>query len=411
MADGRESPLLTEEQLERYSRHVRLSEVGVEGQRRLLDAKVVVVGAGGLGSPALLYLAAAGVGTLGVVDGDRVDLSNLQRQVIHFNHDLGRWKTQSARRTIEDTNPDVTVVEHRLVLTRENALEVLAPYNVVINGSDNFPTRYLVNDACVMLGKPLVDAAILRWEGMAAVYVPGKGCYRCVFPEPPPPGSVPSCAEAGILGAVAGHLGTLQAIEAIKLILGLPSELQDHLLIYDAITPEYRLVARKRDPACPVCGENPSITELIDYEEFCGVPGRSHGEPAPMPAPSLTGAPAAPGGAAGDGGRVAAPEEAPAIGPEEVERLLAEGAQLVDVREPHEYRQSRIPGSVLIPLGRLPTRLSEIDRSRPVVVVCAVGERSAQAVELLRALGHSRAYNLRGGIVAWANLRKPLESG
>src|SRR2546425_1214803 len=260
---ARPGPLLTKEQMERYSRQTILEEVGLQGQRKLLDSKVLVVGAGGLGSPVAIYLAAAGVGTLGIVDGDRVDLSNLHRQIMHFTHDIGRPKTQSARRTLEDLNPDVTVIPHQTVLTSENAFEIISDYDVVINGSDNFPTRYLVNDACVMLHKPLVDASILKWEGQATVFSPGHGCYRCLFPTPPPPGTVPSCAEGGIIGALAGYMGTLQAIEAIKILLDKGETLANRLLIYDALIGEVRTVRWNRNPDCPVCGDQPTITALI----------------------------------------------------------------------------------------------------------------------------------------------------
>src|SRR5205809_5815342 len=268
----RPGPLLTKDQMERYSRQTILEEVGLQGQRKLLDSKVLIVGAGGLGSPAAIYLAAAGIGTLGIVDGDRVDLSNLHRQVMHFTHDIGRPKTQSARRTLEDINPDITVVPHQTVLTSENALEILADYDVVVNGSDNFHTRYLVNDACVMLRKPLVDASILKWEGQATAFLPGRGCYRCLFPTPPPPGTVPSCAEAGILGAMCGVIGTIQAVETVKLILDLGDPLVNRLMLFDSLSMEFREVKIPRDPDCPLCGDNPTIHELIDYEAFCGAP-------------------------------------------------------------------------------------------------------------------------------------------
>ncbi len=245
---ARPGPLLTKEQMERYARQTILEEVGLQGQRKLLDSKVLIIGAGGLGSPVAIYLAAAGVGTLGIVDGDRVDLTNLHRQVMHFTHDIGRPKTQSARRTLEDLNPDLTVVPHQTVLTSENALEIIAEYDLVVNGSDNFPTRYLVNDACVMLNKPLVDASILKWEGQATVFLPVRGCYRCLFPTPPPPGTVPSCAEGGIVGALAGFMGTLQATEAIKILLGKGETLANRLVIYDALIGETRTLRWSRDP-------------------------------------------------------------------------------------------------------------------------------------------------------------------
>ncbi|MDR7544203.1 MAG: molybdopterin-synthase adenylyltransferase MoeB [Armatimonadota bacterium] len=380
------APLLSKDQLTRYSRQVILEEVGVGGQRRLLEGKVLVVGAGGLGSPSSLYLAAAGVGRLGIVDGDRVELSNLHRQILHFTHDIGRPKTQSARRTLEDVNPDVTVVPYQTTLTSENALEIIEPYDVVVNGSDNFPTRYLVNDACVMLGKPLVDASILKWEGQATTFVPGRGCYRCLFPTPPPPGSVPSCAEGGVIGAVAGFMGSLQAIEALKILLGAGQTLVNRLLIVDLLAGEVRALRWYRNPDCPVCGDHPTITALIDYEAFCGLPSRTH---APASAPSTV----------------------PEIDADEARRLVEGGAQLIDVREPWEWAISHIPGAVLIPMGDIPARTSEIDPNRPVVVHCAIGARSAKVVETLLRAGYTRVFNLAGGILEWANRQFPTESG
>lgn len=379
-------PLLNIDQLSRYSRQIILEELGVVGQRRLLDSKVLVVGAGGLGSPASLYLAAAGVGTLGIVDGDKVDLSNLHRQILHHTHDIGRPKTQSARRTLEDINPDVNVVPFQTTLTSENALEIIAQFDVVANGSDNFPTRYLINDACVMLGKPLVDASILKWEGQATVFLPGRGCYRCLFPTPPPPGTVPSCAEGGIIGAVAGYMGTLQAIETVKILLGVGETLANRLLLFDALEGGVRTLRWNRNPACPVCGDRPTITQLIDYEEFCGLPGRSH-------AP------------------VAVADTLPEVDADEARRLVDSGAQLIDVREPWEWAMSHIPGAVLIPMAEVAARTSEIDPNRPVVVHCAVGARSAKIVEVLRQAGYPRVYNLAGGIVDWTNRQFPTESG
>lgn len=380
------APLLGKEQLSRYSRQIILEEMGVAGQRRLLDSKVLVVGAGGLGSPASLYLAAAGVGTIGIVDGDKVDLSNLHRQIIHYTHDIGRPKTQSARRTLEDINPDVKIIPFQTTLTSENALEIIGQFDVVVNGSDNFPTRYLVNDACVLLGKPLVDASILKWEGQATVFLPGRGCYRCLFPTPPPPGAVPSCAEGGVVGALAGYMGTLQAIETVKILLGVGGSLANRLLIYDALETEIRTLRWKRNPDCPVCGEHPTITELIDYEAFCGLPGRSH-------------APAA------------ISDVLPEVDPDEAQRLIAGGGQLIDVREPWEWAMAHIPGATLIPMAEVPQRISEIDPNRPVVVHCAVGARSAKVVEDLRQAGYTQVYNMAGGIMEWSNRQLPTESG
>jgi adenylyltransferase/sulfurtransferase len=266
----------TEEQIRRYSRHIILSEVGGKGQRKLLEAKVLLIGAGGLGSPAALYLAAAGVGTLGIVDFDAVDLSNLQRQLLHHNHDLGRPKTVSAAETIADLNPDVKVIPHQVQLSSANIMDIIADYDIVVDGCDNFPTRYLVNDACVLAGKPNVHGSIYRFEGQTTVFLPGKGCYRCLYPAPPPPGMVPSCQEAGVLGVLPGIIGTIQAIETIKLILGLGEPLVGRLLLFDALAMEFREVRIRKDPACPICGDNPTIHQLIDYEDFCGITPASH---------------------------------------------------------------------------------------------------------------------------------------
>jgi adenylyltransferase/sulfurtransferase len=389
MALTRRGPLLSDEQMERYSRQIILDELGVPGQRKLLESKVLVIGAGGLGSPVSLYLAAAGVGTLGIVDGDRVDLTNLQRQVLHYTHDVGRPKTQSARRTLEDINPDITVNTFQIVLASDNALDIIRDYDVVVNGSDNFPTRYLVNDATVFLGKPLIDASILKWEGQATTFLPGRGCYRCLFPTPPPPGAVPSCAEGGIIGAVAGFMGTLQALEAVKVLLGRGDPLANRLFIFDALSSEIRTLRWNRNPNCPVCGDHPTITELIDYEAFCGVPGRAavH-EPVAVETPSID------------------------ISPEKARQLVDTGeAVLVDVRENWEWMTSRIPGATLIPMSELPRRIGEIPTDRPVIVYCAVGQRSATVVEALRQMGHDRAYNIAGGIVAWMNGQYPVEAG
>lgn len=381
------APLLSKEQLTRYSRQVILEEVGVDGQRRLLDSKALVVGAGGLGSPVSLYLAAAGVGTLGIVDGDRVELSNLHRQILHFTHDIGRPKTQSARRTLEDVNPDVRVVPYQTTLSSENAFEIIGSYDVVINGSDNFPTRYLVNDACVLLGKPLVDASILKWEGQATAFLPGRGCYRCLFPTPPPPGSVPSCAEGGIIGAVAGFMGSLQAVEAVKILLGVGQTLANRLLIVDALGGELRTLRWQRNPACPVCGDQPTITQLIDYDAFCGLPGRQH-VPAAVEATGV-----------------------PEVDAAEARRLIEDGAQLIDVREPWEWAICHIPGATMIPMGEIGSRTSEIDPSRTAIIHCAVGARSARVVQDLQRAGYTKVLNLAGGIVEWTNRQFPTESG
>ena len=383
---NRAKPLLSRAQMERYSRQIILEEIGLAGQRRLLESRVLVVGAGGLGSPSALYLAAAGVGTIGIVDGDRVELNNLHRQIVHTTAGVGSPKTESAARTLQNLNSDITVIPFQTTLTSENALEISREFDVVVNGSDNFPTRYLVNDACVFLKKPLVDASILKWEGQATTFLPGQGCYRCLFPTPPPPGVVPSCAEGGILGALAGFMGTLQATEAVKILLGRGTTLANRLFIFDALENDFRTVRWQRNPDCPVCGDRPAITALIDYEAFCGLPGR-HAV------------------AATDG------EAIPEVDPEEAYRLVTDGAQLIDVREPWEWAQARIPGATLIPKAEIPQRLTEIDPRRPVLVHCAVGSRSADVVGLLRGAGYEQAFNVRGGIIEWMNQRLPVELG
>ena len=385
VAQVQAAPLLSAGQMERYSRQIILEEMGIEGQARLLHGKVLIIGAGGLGSPTALYLAAAGVGTLGIVDGDQVDLTNLHRQILHTTPALGQPKTESARRTLAGLNPDVTVVAYQTVLTSANALDIIRPYDVVINGSDNFPTRYLVNDACVLLGKPLVDASILKWEGQATTFVPGRGCYRCLFPTPPPPGAVPSCAEGGILGALCGYMGSRQSLEAMKLLLGVGETLANRLLIFDALEGETRVVRWNRNPECPICGDHPTIRALIDYEQFCGVPAHDR-----MPA--------------------AAKVEVPQVTPEEARTLLeGGGVQLVDVREPWEYEEAHIPGCRLIPMGDVVGRLQEIDRDAPAVIYCRSGGRSGKVVALLREQGYDKVLNLAGGILAWANAQLPTE--
>jgi len=388
--------LLTKEQLTRYSRQIILGEIGIENQRKLLDSKVLVVGAGGLGSPSSIYLAAAGVGTIGIIDADRVDLSNLHRQVLHFDRDVNRPKTESAKEHLEALNPDVKVIEHRVYLDSSNALEIIGQYDLVINGCDNFATRYLVNDACVLLKKPLIDASILRFEGQMTVYLPGQGCYRCLFPEPPPPGMVPNCAEAGIVGALAGHMGTLQVVEAIKVLLGIGKPLTGKMLLYDALNGEYRTVRWRRDPNCPICGDHPTIKELIDYEEFCGLPKRQE-----VPEEEVAGPPQEYVQAKGWARDVA-----------EVKELVGSpDVQWLDVREPQEYKMFRIPGVTLIPMGQTLQRLSELDPKKQTIVVCLSGERSAKMTIELRKRGFDKAYNLTGGMVAWINQKLPIERG
>ena len=370
---------LTPAQLERYSRHTILPQIGLEGQKRLLSARVLLIGAGGLGSPAALYLAAAGVGTLGIVDHDCVDASNLQRQVLHSTDMVGISKLESARRRIAALNPDVRVEGHEVRLTSENALGILRDYDVVIDGTDNFPTRYLSNDACAMLGKPNIYGSVYQFEGQASVFWAGRGpCYRCIFPEPPPAGAVPSCAEGGVLGILPGVIGVIQATEAVKAILGLGELLVGRLLLYDAARMEFRTIRLRRNPECPVCGDNPTIRELIDYDQFCGV----------APHPVSGGAEMAPGDLAA---RLSAGEDLP----------------LLDVRNPHEYAAGHIPGAMLIPLGELRSRLAEIEkwRGREFAVYCQMGSRSAQAVSILRDAGFSGASNVTGGYARW--LREP----
>jgi molybdopterin/thiamine biosynthesis adenylyltransferase/rhodanese-related sulfurtransferase len=372
---------LTRDEILRYSRHLIMPEVGLEGQERLKGASVLVVGAGGLGSPALLYLAAAGVGRIGIVDCDTVDFTNLQRQVIHGTADVGRSKLESAAKAISAVNPEVQLETHEAVLTSENALEILKCYDIVVDGTDNFPTRFLVNDACVLLGKPNVYGSIFRFDGQATLFAHEDGpCYRCLFPEPPPPGTVPSCAEGGVLGVLPGVIGVIQATEAIKLILGKGETLKGRLLLYDALNMRFREVKIARDPECPVCGENPTITELIDYYEFCGVPG--HGVNSMM-----------------------FDEE---IGPRELANER-DHVTLIDVREPHEHEINRIQGATLIPLNDLVARANELDTADEIVVYCLMGSRSAEACNLLRQMGFTKVRNLKGGIRAWIDEVDPAQ--
>jgi molybdopterin/thiamine biosynthesis adenylyltransferase/rhodanese-related sulfurtransferase/molybdopterin converting factor small subunit len=381
-------PQLTNDEVGRYSRHLIMPEVGVDGQRRLKNARVLCVGAGGLGSPAALYLAAAGIGTLGIVDFDAVDSSNLQRQILYSTGDVGRPKLASARERLTALNPEVKVVTHDAALTAANALDIFRQYDVVLDGTDNFATRYLVNDACVLLGKPNAYGSIFRFEGQASVFATKGGpCYRCLYPEPPPPGLVPSCAEGGVLGVLPGVIGTIQATETIKLILGGSEPLVGRLLLYDAWRMRFRELKLRRDPACPVCGDEPSIRELIDYEQFCGV------APAQRAAASATALPA----------HLQVNVDSLAA------RLNTGDAPFVlDVREPQEFQICRIPGSVLIPLGALAARLSELPPpDREIVVHCKSGARSAKAVRLLQGRGYTLARNLEGGILAWIDRVDP----
>jgi len=367
-------PQLTHEEILRYSRHLILPEVGPEGQRRLKAARVAVVGAGGLGSPSSLYLAAAGIGTLGLVDFDVVDATNLQRQVMHGTATLGQSKLDSAAARLEDLNPHVHIEKFDTRLTSANALEILGDFDVVLDGSDNFPTRYLVNDACALLRKPNVYGSIFRFEGQASVFDVRAGpCYRCLFREPPPPGLVPSCAEGGVLGVLPGIIGSMQALEAMKLILNAGNTLIGRLILFDALRFTFRELKVRKDPACPVCGEHPTVTELIDYEAFCGIAD----EPV----------------------RVGA--EITAV---ELEQTLTEDPSvlIIDVREPHEWEICRIDSAKLIPLGELPERLQEIDGHKSIVTLCHRGVRSMRALEILQAAGFAGVRSLHGGIDAWA---------
>jgi adenylyltransferase/sulfurtransferase len=379
-------PDLTREELTRYARHVILPDVGIDGQRRLKAARVLCVGAGGLGSPAAMYLAAAGVGTLGIVDFDVVDVSNLQRQILHDTADTGRPKVESARARLKAINPNVSVETHQTRLASANALEILERYDVVLDGADNFPTRYLVNDACVLLGKPNAFGAIFRFEGQASVFGAKNGpCYRCIYPEPPPPGLVPSCAEAGVFGVLPGIVGTIQATEAIKLILGVGESLVGRLLVYDAMRMTFRELKVPKDPDCPVCGKHPTVRELIDYEAFCGM------KPMEDPQPES----AATAGAS-------APD--PIITAEELKARWDRGDRpfLLDVREVVEHQLVKLEGDVLIPLGELVARQQELDPDREIIVYCHHGNRSGRATAYLRHNGFPYARNLRGGIEEWA---------
>ena len=377
-------PPLTQDESIRYSRHLILPEVGPEGQRRLKAGRVLLVGAGGLGSPAAMYLAAAGVGTLGIVDFDVVDTTNLQRQVIHGTPDVGRPKLDSARDRIAQINPHVTVDGHPVRLTSANAREIVRGYDVVIDGSDNFPTRYLVNDACVLEGKPCIYGSILRWEGQASVFWAGHGpCYRCLFAEPPPPGMVPSCAEAGVLGVLPGIIGCVQALEAVKLLLGAGDLLLGRLLLFDALRLQFREMRLRRDPACPLCGDNPTIHELIDYERFCGY----------EPAEATT--------------EKRMSYEVPEITPAELKERLDRGDRLtiIDVREPFEWDIGNLQphGARLIPMKEIQQRYEEIDPADEIVLQCRSGARSANVLGFLRLQGYERLLNLRGGILAWSD--------
>lgn len=372
-------PELSRDEILRYSRHLLIPEVGLEGQRKLKNSSVLVIGTGGLGSPVALYLAAAGIGRIGLVDYDTVDSSNLQRQVIHGTSTVGKLKVESARAKLLDLNPDIQVDVYNEPYTSENALRIAANYDILLDGTDNFPTRYLTNDVAVFLGKPNVYASIYRFDGQVSVFYAKEGpCYRCLFPEPPPPGLVPSCAEGGVLGVLPGTIGTIQATEALKVMLGIGEPLIGKLLLYNALDMSFDFVKLKKNPNCRVCGPNADIKELIDYEEFCGVPSHDHEDE----------------GSAGASWDITVTELA--------ERVKTNHLKLIDVREPHELEISRLPNATNIPLGQLASRLSELDSAEDMVLFCKSGNRSTRALELLTSAGFKKVKNLKGGINAWA---------
>jgi adenylyltransferase/sulfurtransferase len=380
---------LTRDEIQRYSRHLTLPEVGVEGQERLKSARVLCIGAGGLGSPVAMYLAAAGVGTIGLVDFDEVDVSNLHRQIIHGTEYVGRPKLESARDRLRSLNPHTVLELHQTAITPANAAGLISSYEVILDGTDNFPTRYLVNDACVIVGRPNAYGSIFRFEGQASVFAaPGGPCYRCLHPEPPPPGLIPSCAEGGVLGVLPGIIGTIQATEAIKLILGIGEPLIGRLLVYDALKMRFRDVKLKRDPDCPVCGTNPTITELRGYAAYCRPEGRE--QPGPMSIHARQG-------------------RLDEITVSELKARMDQGDPpiVVDVREPREFEICRIPGAILIPLGQLAQRAGELDPSADIVLQCKSGIRSARATSELQRLGFTRVRNLSGGILAWIDQVDP----
>jgi len=379
---------LSQEEIKRYSRHLIMPEVGMDGQRKLKAGSVLCIGAGGLGSPAAMYLAAAGLGRIGIVDFDVVDFSNLQRQLLHGTTDVGRTKLASAKDRLHDLNPHVQIDTYETSLSSENALTLFEPYDVILDGTDNFPTRYLVNDACVLTGKPNAYGSIFRFEGQASVFATKGGpCYRCLYPEPPPPGLVPSCAEGGVLGVLPGIIGVIQATESIKLILGIGEPLIGRFLIYDALKMKFRELKLRRDPECPVCGDHPTVTKLIDYEQFCGIRPEPHVE--------ATGA-------------VMNEWE---ITPVELKQRMDKGDDLfvLDVREPNEYQINRIAGSTLIPLGELPRRYQELPKDREIITQCKMGGRSQKALEFLRTVGFTKVKNLKGGILEWIDKVDPSQ--
>lgn len=372
-------PSLSQEEVMRYSRHLLIPEVGLEGQRRLKGASVLLVGTGGLGSPLALYLSAAGVGHIGIVDYDVVDSSNLQRQIIHDTHRVGKLKVESARQRMLDLNPYIQVDAFNEVFCADNAERIAAGYDILVDGTDNFPTRYLINDLCVLTGRPYVYGSVFRFEGQVSVFDAKKGpCYRCVFPDPPPPGAAPNCAEGGVFGVLPGTIGTLQATEVVKLILGVGDTLAGRLLLYDALDMTFQFVHLRKNPKCKACGAHPEITHLIDYDQFCGVPAREAHDNIPQNVPEIT--------------------------PQELYERLKRGdpVHLLDVREEVESQISRFPGARIIPLAQLPIRLDEIHREDVWVVYCRAGVRSAKAADILIKAGYPHVYSLRGGINAWA---------
>ncbi len=380
-----ESIDFSNDEIARYSRHLIMPEVTLDGQRKLKAAKVLCIGTGGLGSPIALYLAAAGVGTIGLVDFDVVDYSNLQRQILHGTKDVGRKKLNSARDKIKDINPNVQVVLHDAMFQSDNARTIAEPYDIIIDGTDNFPTRYLSNDVAVFLKKPNIYGSIFRFEGQCTVFAPHLGgpCYRCLYPEPPPPGMVPSCAEGGVLGVLPGVIGVMQAIEAVKLIVGIGEPLIGRLIHFDALAMKFREFKVRKDPKCPVCSENPTITELIDYDEFCGIPQAKAAEEAEPPIPEIS--------------------------VEDLKSKIDRGDAfiLLDVRETFEWDIARLPGAKLIPLSELPSRMSELDSADEMVLYCKIGPRSAKAVRQLQKAGFGKLHNLEGGIAAWSERVDP----
>jgi len=384
-----ELPTLNADEIKRYSRHLIMPEMGMDGQRKLKQSSVLLIGAGGLGSPAGMYLAAAGVGRIGIVDFDVVDFSNLQRQLMHTTPDVGRSKLESAKSTINALNPHVQVDTYETFLSSDNALKLFEPYDVILDGTDNFPTRYLVNDACVIAGKPNAYGSIFRFEGQASVFAAKDGpCYRCLYPEPPPPGLVPSCAEGGVLGVLPGVIGVIQATETIKLMTGIGQPLIGRFLIYDALNMKFRELKLRKDPECPVCGTNPTVTKLIDYDQFCGIAPAVHLDQA-------------------TGATVNDSE----ITPVELKKKLDAGETpfILDVREPNEYQINKIPGSTLIPLGELPRRYQELPKDREIVAHCKMGGRSAKAQDFLRTVGFTNVKNLKGGILEWVDKVDPSQ--